>query len=190
MACASVIFSGLNGQCDVNKGGIRRIYIANRADTESIVVDSDTGNITTITMQEGKLFKAWNFRTGTASFSTSSTSDISIGTVGGTATLSLQFTRADSAKRAEIERAIKAECLVIVETNYFTEDETEGVFMRYFLMGYDTYVSVDSPVMQTGTAVGDLNGITLNLVENYYELPHFIDTEHVSIKDIVDEYYN
>lgn len=187
MACTSVVFSGINGQCDINKGGIRRIYIANKTDIISVDVNQENGNVVDIAMEKDKLFKAWNFRTGTASFSTSATSDITIGTIGGTATLSLQFTRADSVKRAEIERAIKAEAVVIVQTNYTEEDPVEGPFMHYFMMGLDTYVSVDSPVMQTGTAVGDLNGFTLNLVENYYELPHFIDTGQVKMSLIVDE---
>lgn len=186
MACNSVTFAGINGQCDVNRGGIKKIFIANKSDVKSIVINSNNGNIETITMDTDKKFIAWNFRNATGSFTTSSTSDSSIGTVGGTATLSLQFTRADSVKRAEIERAISAESLVIVETAYSNEDIENGPYCHYFLMGYDTYVTVDSPVMQTGTAVGDLNGFTLNLVENYYDLPHFIDTSKVTVSEIVD----
>ena len=187
MACASVDFSGINGACDINRGGIKRIYIANKSDVDAIERNKSNGNIEVITMKEGKKFISWTFRNNTASFTTSSNADNSLGTQGGTATLSLQFTRADNVKRAEIERTLQAEMYVIVETPYTDEDTENGPYCHYFVMGFDTYVTAENVVMQTGTAISDLNGYTIDLVENYYNLPPFIDTSQVTIKDIVDE---
>ena len=50
MACQSVTFNGIQGACAINRGGIKKVYIANRSDVASVTVDPATGLITAITM--------------------------------------------------------------------------------------------------------------------------------------------
>lgn len=176
MACNSVTFNGIQGACAINRGGIKRVYIANRGDIKAVTLDDATGLITKIEMNTPAKFATWEFRPGTGSFSTAADgTDMSIGNYSLTATLSLQFTKAEATKRLEIQSAINADSVVIVETNYVNKAD-DGEYAQFIYMGYDNPVYVDSPVMQTGTAPSDLSGFTLNLVETEYELPHFIKT--------------
>ena len=177
MACQSVTFNGIQGACAINRGGIKKVYIANRSDVASVTVDPATGLITAITMNGDAKFATWEFRPGTGSFSTAADStDTAIGNYGMTATVALQFTKAEATKRLEIQSAINADSVVIVETNYVNKTADDGEWAQYLYLGYDNPVYVDSPVMQSGTAAADLSGFTLNLVETEYEFPHFIKT--------------
>lgn len=176
MACQSVTFNGIQGACAINRGGVKKVYIANRGDVASVTVNPATGLITDITMAETAKFATWEFRPGTASLSTAAGGiDPTIGNYDQTATLALQFTKAEATKRLEIQSAIAADSVVIVETAYVNgNSDSEKEWAQYIYLGYDNPVYVDSPVMQTGTATSDLSGFTLNLVESEYEMPHFI----------------
>ena len=100
MACQSVTFNGIQGACAINRGGIKKVYIANRSDVASVTVDPATGLITAITMAGDAKFATWEFRPGTGSFSTAADStDTAIGNYGMTATVALQFTKAEATKR-------------------------------------------------------------------------------------------
>lgn len=177
MACQSVTFNGIQAACAINRGGIKRVYIANRGDVKAVTLDEATGLITKIEMKDTAKFATWEFRPGTGSFSTAADgADRAIGNYSLTATASLQFTKAEATKRLEIQSAINADSVVIIETNYVNKADQDGEYAQFIYMGYDNPVYVDSPVMQTGTAPSDLNGFTLSLVETEYELPHFIKT--------------
>lgn len=189
MACQSVTFNGIQGTCAKNRGGIKAIYIANRDDVATVTVDKVTGLVTAIAMNDTAKFATWTFREGTGSFTATGDSvDAAIGNEGGTATVALQFTKAEATKRLEIQSAINADCAVIVETNYVNDSsEEEKEYAQYIYMGLDSPVRVDSPVMQTGTARADLSGFTLNLTESYFEFPHFIKTgtDGVNLSEII-----
>lgn len=165
MACNTVTLNGINAKCDTSAGGIKRILIAQKDDVTIGNVD-ETGVITEITMATGKTFVQWLFRKNTGSYTTSLTSDTAIGTQAVTTDLNLQFTKAEAIKRLEIQSAINAAAVVIIEDMYG----------QFILLGKDNEVSVTSVNMQSGTAVTDLNGFTLTFQDTSLELPHFVDS--------------
>ena len=170
MACNTVTLNGINAKCDTSAGGIKRVLIIQQDDIDSIIVDWDektqigSDEVTNITVKEGKQFAQWRFRKNTGSYTTSLTSDASIGTQAVTTDLNLQFTKAEATKRLEIQSAINAAAIVIIEDMYG----------QYILLGKDNEVSVTSVNMQSGTAVTDLNGFTITLQDVSLRLPHFI----------------
>ena len=170
MACNTVTLNGINAKCDTSAGGIKRVLIAQKDDVLNIVVAEGTGIINEIEMAEGKYFVQWLFRKNTGSYTTSLTSDPAIGTQAVTTDLNLQFTKAEATKRLEIQSAINAAAVVIIEDMYG----------QYILLGKDNEVSVTAVNQQSGTAVTDLNGYTLTFQDVSLELPHFVDASIIS----------
>lgn len=165
MACNSVTLNGINAKCDTSAGGIKRILIAQKDDVATISVDTATGIIDEISMVSGKYFVQWLFRKNTGNYTTSLTSDPAIGTQAVTTDLNLQFTKAEAIKRLEIQSAINASAVIIIEDMYG----------QYILLGKDNDVTVTAVNQQSGTAVTDLNGYTLTFQDVSLELPHFVD---------------
>lgn len=173
MACNTVTLSGISAKCDTSAGGIKRVLIIQKDDVDSITVDWDektqtgTDLITNITLKQDKQFVQWLFRKNTGNYTTTLTSDPAIGTQAVTTDLNLQFSHAEAIKRLEIQSAINAAAVVIIEDMYG----------QYILLGEDTEVSVTSVNMQSGTSATDLNGFTLTLQDVSKKLPHFIEKE-------------
>ena len=178
MACNTVTLNGISAQCHTAAGGIKRVLIAQKEDVDIKTVD-ENGVITEITMATGKYFVQWLFRKNTGSFTTSLTSDPAIGTQAVTTDLNLQFTKAEATKRLEIQSAINAAAVVIVELQDKIEDKDENgnkvLKDQFILLGKDNEVSVTAVNMQSGTAMTDLNGFTLTFQDVSLELPHFVD---------------
>ena len=165
MACNTVTLNGINAKCDTSAGGIKRVMIIQKDDVTNISVDSATGVVDSITLASGKYFVQWLFRKNTGNYTTSLTSDPAIGTQAVTTDLNLQFTKAEATKRLEIQSAINAAAVVIIEDMYG----------QYILLGKDNEVTVTAVNQQSGTAVTDLNGYTLTFQDVSLELPHFVD---------------
>jgi hypothetical protein len=177
MACNNVTLIGINAKCDTSAGGIKRVLLAQKDDVVKITVDERTADnpsgtevITAIQMATGKYFVQWLFRKNTGNYSTSLTSDPAIGAQAVTTDLNLQFTKAEATKRLEIQSAINAAAVVIIEDMYG----------QYILLGLDNEVTVTAVNQQSGTAISDLNGYTLTLQDVSLELPHFVDPDIIS----------
>lgn len=164
MACNTVTLNGINAKCDTSAGGIKRILIAQKEDV-TIGTPNEQGIITEITVASGKYFVQWLFRKNTANYTTTLTSDPAIGTQALTTDLNLQFTKAEAIKRLEIQSAINASAVIIIEDMYG----------QYILLGKDNDVTVTAVNQQSGTAITDLNGYTLTFQDVSLELPHFVD---------------
>lgn len=163
MACNTVTLNGIDARCETSAGGIKRVLIANIDDVKEITIDPTTSIVTAIDAA-GK-FVEWRFRKNTGSLSTSLASDPAIGNTTVTTELNLQFTKAEAVKRLEIQSAINAAAIVIVEDMYG----------QYILLGKENEVVVSAASMVTGTAATDLNGFTLTLQDVSTELPHFVE---------------
>lgn len=170
MACNTVTLNGINAKCDTSAGGIKRILIAQKDDVATINVDEATGIIDEISMVTGKYFVQWLFRKNTGNYTTSLTSDVAIGTQAVTTDLNLQFTKAEAVKRLEIQSAINASAVIIIEDMYG----------QYILLGLDNDVTITAVNQQSGTAITDLNGYTLTFQDTSLELPHFVDASIIN----------
>ena len=175
MNCNAVTLSSLAARCETSLRGIKEILIALKDDIKEISVDSSTGMINTITMNQSKKFEKWQFRKNTGNYSSSVTSDPTIGNSFATTEVTLQFSKAEATKRLAIQSAINASSVVIVRDMYD----------QYLLLGYENEVVVSAATMQSGTQAADLSGFTLTFQDIATELPHFIDTSSVTIDNLL-----
>ena len=164
-SCAAISLASIDARCDASIGGIKRILIAQKDDVTDVTLNDTTGIITAITMASGKKFQQWLFRRNTGSYTSTSTSDATIGNNSVTTEVNLQFSKAEAEKRLNIQSAINANAVVIVEDAYG----------QFIYLGYDNEVTITNAVMQSGTATADLSGFTLTFTDESAELPHFVD---------------
>lgn len=175
MACNTVTLSSIDARCEGSVGGIKRILIANVDDIKTVLIDETTQKIKQITLVTGKKFEQWRFRKGTGNYNSSIERDMAIGTQTVTTEVALQFSRAEAQKRLDIQSAINASCVVIVEDMY----------SEYIYLGLENEVSITAATMQSGTATSDLSGFQLTFTDVATELPHFIDKEQVDVDSLL-----
>lgn len=175
MACNTVTLSSIDARCDGSVGGIKRILLANVDDIKTVLIDETTQKIKEITLVTGKKFEQWRFRKNTGSYSSSIERDPAIGTETVTTEVALQFSRAEAQKRLDIQSAINASCVVIVEDMYG----------EYIYLGLENEVTITSATMASGTQTGDLSGFTLTFTDVATELPHFIDKAQVDVDSLL-----
>ena len=175
MACTTVTLSSIDARCDSSIGGIKRVLIANVDDIKSVLIDETTQKIKEITLETGKKFEQWRFRKNTGSYSSSVARDLTIGNDTCTTEVNLQFSRAEAQKRLDIQSAINANCVVIIEDMY-------GEFIY---LGLENEVSITAATMASGTQTGDLSGFTLTFQDISTEFPHFIDKAQVNIDNLL-----
>lgn len=177
MACNSITLTNIDGTCFNSAGGIRRILIANRNDVTVTIATSNNPNelITAITKASGKKFAEWTFRANTGSFTSTVSSDPTIGNTSVSTECTLQFSMAEATKRQAIQQAIESGAVIIIEDSYG----------QYLFLGLDNDVYVTSATMQSGTAKSDLSGFNITFTDESNELPHYIDTAKVNINSLL-----
>ena len=175
MACNTVTLSSIDARCEGSVGGIKRVLIANVDDIQNVAIDEVTQKIKQITLVTGKKFEQWRFRKNTGSYNSSIERDLSIGTQTVTTECSLQFSRAEAQKRLDIQSAINASCVVIIEDMYG----------EYIYLGLENEVSITAASMTSGTQTSDLSGFTLTFTDLSTEFPHFIDKEQVDVDSLL-----
>lgn len=163
ITCKSQTLASIDGYCDKASGGIKRVLIANFSDVTSKTLDDNNNVITTITKAPNSKFAEWRFRreTGSLTSTTSSTG----GNQNTSSEATLVFTKMEAQKRLEIQTAINADAVMIVEDN-------NG---NYWYMGYDYPVEIASTVATTGTALADNNNYTLTVNDVSFEMLHSVD---------------
>lgn len=165
MSCISATLATIDGRCSTAIGGIKSILVANKDDVTDVTLD-EKGLITAITMADTKKFAKWQFRKNTGSYTSTFSTDTAIGNNTVTTEVNLQFTRAEQQKRMDIQTAINAAAVVIVE----------DMVGNYLYLGYENEVTITAVTMQSGTQTSDLNGFTLTFTDIAQELPHFVDS--------------
>lgn len=164
MACSQTL-SGILRDCEPNAGGIKEIYIANADDVTAIALDSTGAEISSITMATSAKFKKFYFRAGQASASFTPQFNESGEYAGEEGTVTVNFGRMDTTKRAQMAALSIAELVVIYKDN-------NGL---NWLLGYD------HPVMRNGGDSGpggqktDFNKYGLQLVSRDNQLPFELD---------------
>lgn len=154
MAYCPITLAGINLDCENNKGGIKRAFIAPYGDVTATITE---GKVTGFTMAEGAKFKTYQFRKNTGSMTSTLTADETNGLNYVTTELSLVFTKMDTAKRLEMAALSLGQLAVIVE-------DANGI---YWYLTPDDYASASAGTGETGTAKADRNAFSLTLsVEN------------------------
>ena len=163
MAYCNQTLAGIQLDCTNSMGGIKRVYIANYGDVESVTVGAD-GEISAISMVDNVKFKPYQFRKQTGSMTSTLNVDETTGLNYVSTELSLVFTKQETAKRLEIAALSIGQLAVIVE-------DCNG---KFTYLGKDDYVSASAGGAQTGTSKGDQNSYTLTLKDESISYPHFI----------------
>lgn len=174
MACAQTL-SGLVHDCAANMGGIKAVYLANKADIASLTEAG--GKITGITMETAKYFHKYEFQRRTGSLSSTYQVNAENGTKFVQSELLLVFSRMETTKRVEISAMAAGELCAIVEDN-------NGV---YHFLGKDTPLEISAGDGLTGTALADRNGYSITLQDQSLEMPEevLVGTGGVDLSTIV-----
>lgn len=161
MGCVQTI-SGIARDCQSNLGGLKKVYIAPYDEGLTLAITS--GAIDTLTQSVGAAkFKAFNFRAGAASLTSTSTIDAVSGINMVQTQLVMNFGRMESVKRTEIQALLQGEVQVIAVDN-------NGI--AWFL-GKDTpVVAIGSQNGQTGAAKTEANQYSITIQDESAELPY------------------
>lgn len=160
MGCCQTL-TGVPIGCDTSVGGINRVFIACYDDVSSKTISN--GEITAITLKaDAEGFKVYNFRPQTSNVDITSPTDQAAGTSYWQSEINLQFSRMETSKRIEIAALSLSGLVVIVEDN-------NG---KYWYFGYDRPVYKTDGGGETGTALADFNGYTIQLTDYGNEPPY------------------
>lgn len=176
MACNPQVFSGLPANCDSNRGGVMVVYIANRADVAGVELSKPKEDkISTITMKDTAKFKAYHFKKGAASFTSTFTLDNANGVNFVTTVLSIDFAKMETAKRIEMQALSLGEMAVIIL-------DANGT---YWYLGLDEPVYASAGTGETGAARTDVNKYSIELTDESESLPY--EVEKAALTTIIDE---
>lgn len=175
MACLQTI-NGIARDCSSNLGGLKKVYIAPYDEDATVTVTA--GAISTYSAGAGAAnYKAFNFRTGAASMTSTSQIDAVSGVSMVQTQLVMNFGRMDATKRAEIQALLTGEVMVIAVDN-------NGVA---WLLGKDTpVVAIGAQNAQTGAAKTEANQYSITIQDESAELPYPF-TDSTVYAGVVDE---
>lgn len=175
MACLSnYTIKGIPSSCEPNLAGIAEAYLGYYGDF-TISVDLSAHTVTGFTAETGKKLYKYEFAKQTGSLTSTLTKDEANGTRYYTNAVALQFTKLEASKHLEVQ-ALAAEKLIgIIKDN-------NG---KYWLVGYDSYLSAAETTAQTGQSYDDLNGynVTMNQMSAY--LP--FEISYAQFSSAIDE---
>ncbi len=176
MACPQTL-SGLVHDCAANMGGIKAVYLANKADVDTVTVS--TNKVTAITMVSSKFFKKYEFARRTGSLSSNWQVNAENGTKFVQTDLLLVFNRMETTKRVEIAAMAAGELVAIVEDN-------NGVY-HYLGLPEESPLEISAGDGLTGTALADRNGYSITLQLQGLNLPTevLVGTGGVDLSTIV-----
>ena len=173
MACSQTL-AGIINDCAANMGGIKEVYLANKAD---VTVTVTTNKVTAITMASQAKFHKYQFRPNTSSMSSNYQVNAENGVAYVQTDLQMVFNRMETAKRVEVVAMAQGELCALVR-------DCNGLL---WFLGYDAPLLLSAGDGLTGTARSDRNGYSVTLQDNSLELPHEVleGTGGVDISTIV-----
>lgn len=158
MACSQTL-AGIINDCAANMGGIKEVYLANKAD---VTVTVTTNKVTAITMASTAKFHKYQFRPNTSSMSSNYQVNQENGVAYVQTDLQMVFNRMETTKRVEVVAMAQGELCALVR-------DCNGLL---WFLGYDAPLLLSAGDGLTGTARTDRNGYSVTLQDNSLELPH------------------
>jgi len=131
---------------------------------EGLWEDISSGEVAGVTTT-AQQFYTYDMTRGSGSLTQTITSDIAAGTVFFDQVCSVTFNKAAAADITELSNLVKGRMAVLVEDN-------NG---NWFVMGHKNGVEVSGGTAQTGTAVGDQNGFTIEFSAQEVAAAPFLD---------------
>lgn len=175
MSCTQTI-TGLARDCSANVGGLKKVYIAPFDEGKTVTITS--GAISAYTASAGAAnYKAFNFRPGAASFTSTSQIDATSGTTLVQTQLVMNFGKMETTKRTEIMALLLGQVQVIAVDN-------NGIG---WLLGYaNPVMAVGAQNAQTGAAKTEANQYSITLQDEDGMLPYAF-TDATVYSSVVDE---
>lgn len=150
MSC--ILTSGYTLDCRDNVGGIETIYITELENKNAITAAS--GIITAFTLKPTKQFWTYNIQKETANATENIPDGIANGTLHYEQTLVMTLRKLQATLRNEIYLLAQNNLMIIVKLR-------TG---KFFLMGQNTGMELQTMAAATGTAMGDASGYTLTFM--------------------------
>jgi len=150
MACQ--LTTGFLRGCADSVGGIKQFYVANRPGDFAVTPDA-SGTATDIT-GTGLVWYQYQPRQENSFWQEEITKDRANGTTFYQQTATIVLTKDSQDHRNEIKLLAQADLVLIVK------DAND----KYYLLGENQAVTLDTSTRQSGTARGDLSGYTLNFM--------------------------
>jgi len=147
--------NGIPLACQDSIGGVKTVYITEYVPTTTFTYDVDDV-IDTVTTAVGQTFYTFKFRPQSASNSEEGNHSLENGTNFYTQTLTMNFPKADAAKRNVLKLLAKTSMHVIVEDNNGT----------YWWLGLVNGADLSASTTSNGQAFGDLSGLALTILGN------------------------
>ena len=175
MSCTQTI-SGLGRDCSANMGGLKKVYIGPWDEGKTVTIT--TGAISAYSASAGAAnYKAFNFRPGAASFTSTSNIDAVSGTFSVQTQLVMNFGRMDATKRTEIQALLQGQVQIIAVDN-------NGIA---WLIGNESpAVAIGSQNAQTGAAKTEANQYSISVQAEDAVLPLSF-TDATVYSGVVDE---
>lgn len=168
MSCTQTL-SNINVDCGANKGGVVELYAHNRSVVSAITVTD--GKVTAFTLANNAPEAAkFAFRKQSSGLTSTLTVDQTAGVKFVTSEMAMRFSKMETAKRVAIQAMSDAEMVCIVK------DENG----KYWLLGYDSPVTISAGTGATGTAHTDANEYTITLSDTSAEFPYEVDSSAVT----------
>lgn len=164
--------------CSSSIGGIKRVWLTRYSDVELVqgktatigditeTVDGSTitlgKGVTAIKLKTGAQWYEYQFRKNTGSLTSTLNVDEENGNNYITSELSLVFSKMETKKRMEMAALTVGATVAVVE-------DSNG---KFWLLGYEDYVSASAGTGETGTAKEDRNAYTITLSTDSTEWPY------------------
>ena len=155
MACSNLTLKGLVNQCDSSRGGVKRVFIADRSTT--ITFNESEGVITGVT---GGSWLQYYIRPNTSSFTSTATIDAANGVNYVETKLNLVFTKIDAVKRLEMNAYM-----------YNHHRISTNAYHHITVLGKEEAVVATNATAESGTAKSDGNKYTLELTDTTSGFP-------------------
>lgn len=166
MGCLQTL-TGIKQNCSANLGGIKAAWFGQYGQFDITVTES-AHTISAITAASGATdakFYEYQFARQTGSLNSVITIDETAGVRYYTNTASLQFSRLEAEKHAEVEALAQGQLIGIFQ----------DVNDNYWLCGVDNYMSATSLEAGTGTAFTDKAGYSTEIAQMSGHLPYKIE---------------
>jgi len=152
MAICNILTAGISKTCDNNVGGIKELYLTEKANVTAVTLASPGDQINGLTMEAGTEFKKFEFNKNTSTFTEVTSYDQANGTELCTQTITLFLTRREKTKRDILLLLGKFKDLVAI-----IKDSND----IYWYFGETNGLNLTEKNSETGTSKADRNGYTL-----------------------------
>lgn len=168
MAYCSQVLNGIGLDCSSSIGGIRAIYLANRGDIDTMVIDTTNGlwQVASIEMIAGGFHKYEVRKNSPSSMSWSKGGDDSAGTMVITTSIQGTFAQMTPDKMAELDAIFKGQFIAIVE------DRNGNFWVPITTL--DDYMAASAGEGTTGSTATDANQLSFTLTGEAKHTPYLL----------------